>query len=299
MRNSKFIIRNSYGKGFTLIEVIIVVAILVVLMSVSVASWVLIQQKSNIDSASDEFAGVVKLAQNETVNSKQDAEFGVYVDAQSAPHKYILFRGASYAARQASFDRTYILPKIVEFFAVNLGGGNEVVFKKVTGATDQPGSVSLRLKADASQNKTVYMSNNGVIGFDAPVSIQDTSLKDSRHVTFDYNRSINTGSENIILNFENDAAITTIPIMLFLDSAGQIFWEGEVLVAGQSQAIKIHTTRLNSPNTQFSVHRDGRYNTKSLKISISGDASGTIAEYSANGLTTSFSSIYVTNFAWE
>ena len=292
-------IHNSRQSGFTLIETIAVLGIFTVLISISVASLVYIQKKSNIDSASDEFAGILKVAQSETVNSKQDAQYGVYIDTESVPNKYVLFRGLSYATRQTSFDRIYVLPKTAEFFAVSLGGGSEIVFKKVTGGTDQFGSISLRLTVDTSQSKTLYISNDGIIGFNVPESILDTRIKDSRHVGFAYSRPVNTASENIVLNFQSGTQITTIPVMLFLDSNGQFFWEGTVSVAGQNQTIKIHTTQINNPNTQFSVHRDGRYNTKSLTISVSGDNSGTIAEYSADGLTTSFSSIYVTNFAWQ
>ena len=73
------IIKKS-GFGFTLIEVFIVVAILSVLSAVSIATFVLMQKKSDIDNVSQEFVTVVKLAQNKTLSSQQDSQYGVYIN---------------------------------------------------------------------------------------------------------------------------------------------------------------------------------------------------------------------------
>ena len=82
--------------------------------------------------------------------------------------------------------------------------------------------------------------------------------------------------------------------------SSQFYWEGEVNVNGQNQKIKIHTHRLNDPDTLFSVHRDMRFNDKALKISISGDPSGNLIEYSADGLTTTESSVFVSGpLQWQ
>ncbi|MEK7562394.1 MAG: hypothetical protein AAB509_01805, partial [Patescibacteria group bacterium] len=103
---------------------------------------------------------------------------------------------------------------------------------------------------------------------------------------------INMNNENIILTFDNNV-VQQIPLNQF---SGEIDWQGDVSVGGTNQTIYIHTYKLNNPNTQFSIKRDRRYNSKSLAVTISGDSSGNLAQYSADGLTTSYSSIYVSNF---
>ncbi len=90
----------------------------------------------------------------------------------------------------------------------------------------------------------------------------------------------------------------SIPINQYL-SLGQFDWSGTVDVGGTNQTIRIHTLRFNSPDTQFSAHRDRRFNDKALEITVSGDGSGNVVQYSANGLTTNFTSIFVSNFAWQ
>lgn len=116
----------------------------------------------------------------------------------------------------------------------------------------------------------------------------ENRIKDSRHVHFDYSRVISTAAERLILTFDYDSS-PIVQEIIIADNLqdGQIIWEG--------QNIKIQTHRLNNPDTQFSLHRDGRYNTKSLKVELSGDASGDLIRYQANGQTAKGNSIYVTD----
>jgi len=63
------------------------------------------------------------------------------------------------------------------------------------------------------------------------------------------------------------------------------------------QKIKIHTHKLNAAGfeTQFSIHRDRRFNTKAVDIEISGDlpSPNKIIQYDAAGVTTPGDSLYV------
>ena len=86
---------------------------------------------------------------------------------------------------------------------------------------------------------------------------------------FDYSRAIDTAKEIITLTFDNTVT-QTIPISSNL-VAGQILWQGTVNVGGTDQIVRVHTHSLNNPTSQFSIHRDRRLNTKSLKITISLD----------------------------
>ncbi len=292
------ILKFKKNNGFTLVEVVIVIAILAIISAIVVFDFVLFQKKSNLDNNVQEFTSVFLLAQSKTLSSENDSKYGVYLDTGVLPNKYILFKGSSYVLRDVSADQAYSLHNTLEFNSINLGGGNEIVFDKLTGASEEQGSVSIKVIADTSQSKTVYISSSGVVSFNSPVAASDENrVKDSRHVQFDYSRYIDTANENIILNF-NNSVTQIIPISSYL-VAGNLQWQGTVNVGGADQTVEINTHRLNNPDTLFSVRRDKRYNNTTLKITISGDSSGSLAEYSVDGLTTVHSSIYVSNFAWQ
>ncbi len=290
--------QENYLRGFTLIELIIVVAILLIVGAIAIPGIISLQNAPELNNAAEEIIGALRTAQNQTLSSFENSQYGVYFDLTTSPHQYILFKGSSYALRSIASDRTYKVPSDVEFYQVNTGGGGQIVFDKLTGATANVGNVSLRLKSDNNQTKIVYIDNSGAIGYTAlSVPLDTARVKDSRHIDFNYSRNIDTATENIILNFDG-LATQTIPMSEHMVN-GQFEFEGTYNVGGTDQIIAIHTISLNSPDTKFSVFRDLRFNDKSLAITISADNTGTLAEYSADGVTVDFHSIYVNNFSWQ
>lgn len=280
--------------GISFIEMIIVVAILVILISITAPVFIFFQRGLEFNNNIEETINVLKIARNKTLASEGASQYGVYFDNTSSPHQYILFKGESFALRDNSFDEINNLSDNTEVYNIDLNGGNEIVFDRVTGSTSQPGSISLRLKTDITKTKTIYIEGSGYVKLTAPIIPSDANrVKDSRHIHFDYNNAIDTVSETLTLSFEGGVNETIIIADNMKDS--QIYWEGEVDVSGEVQKIKIHTYNLNNPNTLFCVHRDIRYNNKILAITISGDGSGTLIEYSADGSIITSTSIYVTS----
>jgi len=282
------------NSGISFIEIIMVVAILVILISITAPVFIFFQRGLEFNNNIEETINVLRIARSKTLASEGASQYGVYFDNTSSPHQYILFKGESFALRDNSFDEINNLPDNIEVYDIDLVVGNEIVFDRVTGSTSQPGSISLRLRTDLTKTKTIYIEGSGYVKLTTPFIPSDADrVKDSRHVHFDYNNVIDTVTETLILSFEGGIDKTIVIADNMKD--GQIYWEGEVDVNGEIQKIKIHTHNLNNPNTLFSVHRDIRYNNKSLAITISGDGSGTLIEYSADGSIITSTSIYVPN----
>jgi Tfp pilus assembly protein FimT len=283
--------------GFTLIEAIIAFTILTWLVMVSVLGYFSFQKSSNLSNNVQEFVSVLKLAQNKALASENSSKYGVYINTATMPNQFILFRGNNYASRLPEYDLVYFLSNSIIFSNVDLGSDHEIVFNRITGFSDQAGSVSLQEKTNASLTKIIYISNFGTISFNlfpSDNSLDSNRVKDSRHIEFEYNRVINTSNETINLNF-NGSQNYPIIINNYL-SGGQIKWRGTINVDGSNQIVEIDTIRLNNPDTLFSIYRDKRYNNKSLQITLSGDSSGYLANYLADGITTNPTSIYVTSF---
>jgi len=291
---------NFREKGFTFTQVLIIIAILSILTTISVLSFRYIQKESDLNNNAEEIKNSLKLAQNKTLASEGASQYGVYFDNSSSPHKYTLFQGSSYSSRNSLLDEIGSLSQTVEIYELDFSGGQEVVFDRLVGTTSQPGNVSLRLKSDTSKIRGIYIDGSGKVETESLPAASDTNrIKDSRHVHFDYGREIST-SETMTLTFYYDSSEVVENILISENMEdGQIYWEGEVDVDGQIQILKIHTHRFNSPDTQFCIHRDKRYNNKALKISLSGDVSGSILEYSADGSSTTYTSINVSNLVWQ
>ncbi|XOB41275.1 MAG: Tfp pilus assembly protein FimT/FimU [Candidatus Nealsonbacteria bacterium] len=288
--------------GFTLVETLTVIGILVVITATAIPAYRNFQKESDLINSVEEIINILKLAQSKTLASEQSSNWGVYFSIIS-PQEYVLFKGTDYASRDVSFDRDYKIPSLVEIYEVDFAGsGQEVVFDRITGLTANPGQISLRLKNDVLKTRAIIIEPSGQIFHEQVVPTDSNRVKDSRHIHFDYSRQINIHSESLILTFfYNSSSVSETIIINNNIQEDQFFWEGDIDVSGEIQTIKIHTHWFNDPvlGTQFCVHRDQRYNDKALKIELDADSTGDLINYDASGQTTQGTSIYVSEPVWQ
>lgn len=293
----------DFHRSFTLVELLIVVGIVGLLVALAFPALHDFRLASSLDNATEEIINALRLTQNKTTASEGDSVWGIYFSTNTLPHQYTLFKGENYASRDMLADEVSKISETVLISEINLGGNPEIVFNKVSGESRQSGSIKLISKADSSQSRTIYIETSGQAGLIAPVAHSDDNrIKDSRHVHTDYSRYIDTNEESLILIFSYDSSIQTEIISINNSmEGGQFNWEGQIDAGGSLQKLKIHTHRLNNEfsGTQFSIHRDRRYNDKALKVKLSGDSSGNLADYSSDGSSVNYTSSYVTNIQWQ
>lgn len=279
-------------KGFTLIEISVVIFIIFILAGIGLVSFRSYQQNLALDSSATQMIGTLRLAQNQTTASLNSLVYGVHFDNS----RYVLFVGPTYNSSDPE-NKVFLLSSGIEIYNINLNGnGSEVLFDRLNGRTEESGSVSLRVIADQTKTKIIYITASGQASFIPPLTSTAGRIIDSRHIHFGYSRFINTNSEDIILTFDNspDSPVNqSIPISDNLDADGQIYWRGAVNVGGSNQVVSVATLKLNSPDTLFCVHRDRRYNNKALSVFLSGDSANTLINYAVDGTTTPGTSIYV------
>ncbi len=285
--------------GFTLTELLVVSGALVLLAVLALPAIMSFQSSAEFQQEIISIISVLESARSRTLASEGSNKWGVYFSDLSSPNEYTIFKGSSYALREMGFDQVHQVPEHIIFDEINFNGFDEIVFNRITGLANNPGFVRIALDDDLAVNKAVYVESSGLISVAFSPVVADTRQKDSRHIHIDYDRIININTEDIILTFEG-GVIETIPVVSNM-MGGQIDWTGQIDVAGEEQVIKIHTHRLNNPDTQFCIHRDMRYNTKILDINLDEDSgvSPDLVHYQADGATTQGNSIYITDFLWQ
>lgn len=286
-------------KGFTLTELIVVIALAVLLGGLALPALRIAQKNSELEETAESLVSVLRLAQNRTLGSEGASQYGVFFDTAVSPDRYTLFKGATYATRDIAADEVHVFPGSVEMSAVTMPG-SEVVFARLTGVVANAGSVTLRLLADPAKEEFVYISSSGTVQkTSASAASDENRQKDSRHVHVDYvGRVIATETESLRLVFSS----TTYEIVIANNmQAGQIFWEGDILVNGEPQTLLVQTHRLNDPvlGTQFSVVRDKSKNTKAVTVEISGDSTGNVMHYDVQGQTIQGTSLYAAPPLWQ
>ncbi|MBZ9578286.1 hypothetical protein KJA14_00250 [Patescibacteria group bacterium] len=295
--NSKFKIQNSkLNVGVTLVELVVIIGILVILALISAPVFRFFQKESDLNNNTEEIINTLRFAQNRTLASEGASQYGVYFDNTTSPHQYTLFKGTDFASRDSSSDEIHKLAKAVEFYEINLNGGNELVFDRVTGKTSQPGNVSLRLKVDLTKTKTIYIESSGQVGLTIPSVPTDGQVEDSRHVHSDLGWSIQN-STALKFSFPDIPQVETIDMADYFNTGKTEFdWEGTFSVGGIDQIFRVHTHALDAFNTLLCIHRnrnDGKNNQEVIIYIVDGGIDKDIAHYLADAVDTVEKGFYV------
>ncbi len=147
------------NKGFTLIELVIIICILVLIIGFSASSFNLLNKSQALNKSVDFVATVLRQARSLTLSSKNITQHGVHFDT----YEIVLFEGSTYIPGAAT-NTIFPLNHLVRTADVNLvGGGREVIFDRLTGDTAQSGTVGMHLISNPSSSMTINIYGTGLI----------------------------------------------------------------------------------------------------------------------------------------
>ncbi len=149
---------QSLKKGFTMLEIVVVVAIVMILASVIITSFSKFRNNKVLDTGVENTLSVLAKARGNTLSSKNAYQYGVHFEASQA----VLFRGATYNSSDTN-NEVAPLDNALEISSVSLtGGGSDVLFDRLTGKTSMDGTVIVRVKSDTAKTKTVTINGTGI-----------------------------------------------------------------------------------------------------------------------------------------
>lgn len=150
-----------YKKGFSVIELLIVVFIFVILVSIVSAPLVKNYKNRLLLQSADDVISVLNKARSNTLASINSEQYGVNFEAD----KVTLFTGSTYTQNAIS-NKVMELQKGIE---VNLGqtllngSATSVVFDRLTGATNQYGTITLYITTDTLSTKIINIEKTGSV----------------------------------------------------------------------------------------------------------------------------------------
>jgi len=145
--------------GFTLVEVLVVIAILIIISALTFASFFNLDDRQALDVSVKQIDSFLEEARSLTLASKDASQYGVHFDTESITR----FRGSVYSETDPDNVVSNLHNKI-QISDVSLsGGGNEVIFDRLTGNTSQSGTITISLKSDPTQTRIITIEATGIV----------------------------------------------------------------------------------------------------------------------------------------
>ncbi|MDP3735640.1 MAG: prepilin-type N-terminal cleavage/methylation domain-containing protein [bacterium] len=146
-------------RGFTLIEILISVAVIAILASIATISFTGLRERQALSIGVEEVRTLLSRARARTLAAEDDSVFGLHITTSSVT----LFRGVTYNPA-AGDNELHVLDSLVTISAHALaGGGADVVFDKRTGMTSDYGTITVALASDVSENKVITIAQTGLV----------------------------------------------------------------------------------------------------------------------------------------
>ncbi len=145
--------------GLTLIEILVAVSIVALAVTIITISFSRLNSSQALDKSAILITSLLDEARSLTLSSKGDVQYGVYFENSQA----ILFKGAVYSPTDP--DNVRVKPHaLVEFGEIVLsGGGTSIIFKRLTGDTDQTGTIKVFLKSSPTTFRTITIGATGIV----------------------------------------------------------------------------------------------------------------------------------------
>ncbi len=152
------LISKNYYKGVTLIELLIVISAMGILTTILVSSFSLFNKNQALSKDTELIIETLEQARSQTLSSQNGSQYGVHFDTS----KITLFTGNAYTVG-VSTNQEASLATFNNIVSVSLsGGGNDVVFNRLSGETNQNGTIVVG-SPTSSQTKTITIYKTGII----------------------------------------------------------------------------------------------------------------------------------------
>ncbi|MDF1498095.1 MAG: type II secretion system protein [Patescibacteria group bacterium] len=259
-------------KGFTMIEVVVVISIMLIIMGIVISSGRTLNDTINLKNTTKGINTKIKLAKSRSISALNGTNYGIYFK----PSRVVIFKGDTFVDGNPS-NEVYTFSNKIKISNINLvsppGTGSDVVFNRLIGSTLNVGTVEVQVISDPSKTRQIVINSDGQTSFGAFQTSTNSIIKNARHVHFNLGWKIESStvlSLKWVDDFGVERAKTDIDISTYFDDVNDIFdWTGTTLVDGVSQEIRIHSWPDGSLNTVLCLIRE---QTEEQKLQIFTDA---------------------------
>lgn len=144
----------QYGRGFTLIEILLSLALMGVIAGFSVPLYQSFQNQNQLQVTATTMTQTLRRAQVLSQANDGDSRWGVYVETGAIT----LFQGDDFSDRNSALDERFDIPE-----SLSIDGDQEFVFKKLSGLPSAEGATTFT--GPANRESTVSINSQGMVQY--------------------------------------------------------------------------------------------------------------------------------------
>lgn len=153
MYHKGFIAYRS-NNGFTLLEVLLSIALIGTMLGLSLPAYLSFQASNSLDIAASNVVQSLRSAEIKAISTEQDSVWGVKIEN----NQITIFKGVDFTNRDQSFDEKIQFPAGIQ---KSSQGIDEIIFKKVTGYPQNIGIITL--ESTNGQKRNISINEAGTI----------------------------------------------------------------------------------------------------------------------------------------
>ncbi len=152
---------NLKNKGISIIEILIIIAIISAIVAVIIPNLSEFRNQQVLKNTREDVISLLNKARNNTISSKNSTFYGVHFEQDTATLFENTFIVDSPTNEKIIFDQAVNIPLSG---GVNLsGGGNDIIFSRITGDTSSDGTIVLQIINDVTKQKIITVNKIGII----------------------------------------------------------------------------------------------------------------------------------------
>jgi len=146
--------KHKKNKGFTLLEILLTIAVLLIIVAISVPVSITFQLKNDLNIAEISIAQSLRRAQLLAQSSDADTDWGVKIETGSIT----IFKGSNFASRDINFDEVFDFS-----LSITPSGFTEIVFSKFYGAPQSIGTTTL--SSSINETREIFINEKGIVDY--------------------------------------------------------------------------------------------------------------------------------------
>lgn len=146
--------------GFTIVELLIVIVIVSILALIATPIFLNSYTKNELTSAIWDVSDQLRRAQLQSMLGQGNNQWGVHFQSD----RFVLFKGGTYNASDPDNIEELFEPNITMSAHSLNGGGDDVIFDKIFGATSTFGTITLQ-EGTGGQQQTITVNEVGRVSY--------------------------------------------------------------------------------------------------------------------------------------